>query len=64
MPSIQITFIEGPDAEQKRRLIADATRVVVEDLGVPQQAVSVVLHEVPAAAWGHAGAPLSETLAR
>ncbi len=62
MPIVQVTFIAGPSEEQQRQLIADVTRVVVDDLAVPPEAVNVVLHEVPARGWGHAGVPLSESL--
>ncbi len=64
MPIVQVTFIEGPTAEQKRRFIRDVTQVVVDDLGVPAEAVNVVLSEVTSESWGHAGVPLSETLAK
>ena len=64
MPIVQVTFIAGPSPEQKRELIANITSVVVQDLGVPPQAVNVVLTETASADWGHAGTPLSETLGR
>lgn len=64
MPIVQVSFIEGPTAEQQRRLLSSLTAAVVEDLGVPAEAVNVLLTPVPATNWAHAGRPLSETLGR
>lgn len=62
MPFIQVTCIEGPTPEQRRRLIDHLTEVVVTELRVPAEAVNVVLTTVHASDWGHAGRPLGEVL--
>ncbi|HWI22484.1 MAG TPA: 2-hydroxymuconate tautomerase [Baekduia sp.] len=60
MPLVQISFIEGPTAEQQRELITDVTKAVIDDFGVPAEAVQVVLTSVPTSSWAVGGTPLSE----
>jgi 4-oxalocrotonate tautomerase len=48
----------GRSAEEKKRLIEGITGVFVE-MGIPAEAVSVLVHEVPQDAWGEGGRPAS-----
>jgi 4-oxalocrotonate tautomerase len=41
MPIIQVNLLEGRTVEQKRKYVADVTRVTCEDLGVPPDSVRI-----------------------
>ncbi len=61
MPIVQVYVWKGFSNEAKKRVIAGMTRVFV-DIGVPAEAVEVVIHEVPKEDWGVGGEPASEKL--
>ena len=60
MPYVSIETFAGKSDEQKRCLIEEVTRAVTSSLGVPREAVWVVIKDVPKASWGEAGRPCSE----
>jgi 4-oxalocrotonate tautomerase len=60
VPLVTVTMLHGRSPEQKRRLIADLTAVMVEVAGVRHEQVEVVLQEVTGDSWGRGGVPLSE----
>ena len=60
MPLVTVTMLHGRSPEQKRRLIADLTTVLVEVAGVRHEQVEVVLQEVAGDNWGRGGVQLSE----
>ena len=47
MPEVIIELAEGRTLDQKRRLVRDITRVVVETCEVQPEAVLVIIHENP-----------------
>jgi len=57
MPFIDVTMIEGRDAEKKRRLIKELTDAAERVLEAPRASIRVVIREVPAAHWGVGGEP-------
>jgi len=59
MPIVHVYMWPGRDAGEKRRIIEGMTRVLT-DMGIPAQAVRVLVHEVPKDAWGGGGVPASE----
>lgn len=61
MPVIHVNVWEGFGAKNAKTVIGGITEVFV-DLGIPQRAVEVVIHEVPKSHWGIAGKPASEKL--
>jgi 4-oxalocrotonate tautomerase len=61
MPILSVTMLTGRNREQKRRLIAELTTVMVEVAGARREEIAVVLQEVPPDHWGRGGVPLSET---
>ncbi|RJF88856.1 4-oxalocrotonate tautomerase [Oleomonas cavernae] len=61
MPIIDVTLIEGRPPEAKRALIEELTAAAERSIGAPRQSVRVILREVPAAHFGVAGVPKSET---
>jgi 4-oxalocrotonate tautomerase len=60
MPVIQISMLEGRDAEDRRRLVAAVTDAVVETLGVDSGQVRVLLYELPPGDWGVGGTTREE----
>jgi len=59
MPLVHTFMWEGLDDETARKIIAGITRVFTE-MGIPAEAVRVIIHEVPKSRWGIAGEPASE----
>lgn len=59
MPVVHVNVWEGFGEEKAKKLIRGVTGVFVE-LGVPQHAVEVLVHEVPKSRWGIGGEPASE----
>ena len=61
MPYISIKITrEGASAEQKRRLIAGATQLMVDVLGKKPQQTFVVIEEIDTDSWGIAGETVTE----
>jgi 4-oxalocrotonate tautomerase len=61
MPVVHVDFWEGVGEEQVKKMIRGITNVMV-DLGVPEQAVEVIVYEIPKTHWGVGGEPASEKL--
>ncbi|MDW8040392.1 MAG: tautomerase family protein [Nitrososphaerota archaeon] len=59
MPMVHVYVWEGFGKDRAKRLIRGITKVFGE-LGVPEHAVEVVVHEVPKTHWGVGGEPASE----
>jgi 4-oxalocrotonate tautomerase len=60
VPQVHVYMLVGRTPEQKRTLIAELTRVMVDVADADQQQVGVVLHEVQRENWGRAGASMAE----
>jgi 4-oxalocrotonate tautomerase len=63
MPLIHVQMLRGRSPEQKRVLIAELTRVLVDVAGATADAVNVLIEEVEAENWGRGGTPLTAELA-
>jgi 4-oxalocrotonate tautomerase len=61
MPIVRVDFWEGVGAEKVKTMIRGITDVMM-DLGVPEQAVEVIVYEIPKTHWGIGGEPASEKL--
>jgi len=61
MPVVHVNFWEGVGEEKVKTMIRGITDVIV-DLGVPENAVEVIVHEIPKTHWGIGGEPASERL--
>ena len=61
MPIVHVDFWEGVGEEQVKKMISGITNVMV-DIGVPENAVEVVVYEIPKTHWGVGGKPASEVL--
>ena len=59
MPVVHVHFWEGVGKEKVKTMIQGITKVIV-DLGVPEHAVEVIVHEIPKTHWGIGGIPSSK----
>lgn len=59
MPVITIYMWSGVSVEAKKKIITGITKVF-EDLGIPREAVEIVIVEVPKENWGIGGKLASE----
>jgi len=55
MPLIRVEIWEGRNPDLKRKLVKELTKVTVEILGCPEQAVTVVINDIPKHNWGIGG---------
>ncbi|MCL4459656.1 MAG: 2-hydroxymuconate tautomerase family protein [Chloroflexi bacterium] len=55
MPVLIVEMWEGRTVEQKRRLVEALTKTVGDVLGVPNEATSIIIHEVSKQNWGLGG---------
>ena len=62
MPIIQVSVWKGMSLENKKKTVEGITRVF-EDLGVPREAVEIVIYEAPKTSWATGGQLHSEKLA-
>ncbi|MCS7097804.1 MAG: 2-hydroxymuconate tautomerase family protein [Candidatus Methanomethyliaceae archaeon] len=61
MPIIHVYGWKGLSDEAKRKIIAGITKVFT-DMGIPKEAVEVIIHEIPKESWGVGGELASEKL--
>ncbi len=61
MPVVHVNFWTGVGQVQVKKMIRGITDVMM-DIGVPEQAVEVIVHEIPKTHWGVGGEPASEKL--
>ncbi len=61
MPICHVNVWEGFGQEKAKITIRNITNVFVE-LGIPEQAVEVIVHEIQKSHWGIGGEPASEKL--
>ena len=54
MPIIQVNVWDGFGKEKTKTVIQNITKIFV-DLGIPEQAVEVMVHEIPKTYWGIGG---------
>ncbi len=59
MPVIQVSVWEGMSSENKKKIVEGITKVF-EDLGVPKDAVTIVIYEAPKSNWATGGQLHSE----
>ena len=59
MPIVQVNVWKGFGEEKAKNVIQNITKVFV-DLGIPEQAVEVIVNEIPKSHWGIGGEPASE----
>ena len=59
MPLVHVNVWEG-FGEKKAKTVIQGITKVFSDLGIPTQAVEVIVHEIPKSHWGIGGEPASE----
>jgi 4-oxalocrotonate tautomerase len=59
MPIVQVSVWEGITAENKKKNVEEITKVF-EDMGVPKEAVHIVIYEAPKSNWATGGKLHSE----
>lgn len=59
MPIVHVNVWKGFGEEKIKTVIKKITKIFV-DLGIPEQAVEVIVHEIPKSHWGIGGKPASE----
>lgn len=55
MPHVQITWVAGRDAQQKRKLAERITQALVEDGRAKRENIQVTFVDVPATDYAEAG---------
>ncbi len=63
MPIVQVSVWKGMSLENKKKTVEGITRVF-EEMGVPKDAVEVVIYEAPKTNWATGGQLHSEKHAR
>ena len=61
MPSVDVKMWTGTSEEAAEKIITGITKVFA-DLGIPQRAVEVIIHEIPKSHWGVGGVPASKAM--
>lgn len=59
MPVVTVEMWEGRSIEQKKQLVEGITDTLVK-IGVPSDAIHVIIKDVPKHNWGHGGKLASE----
>ena len=59
MPQVDVKMWKGLSEDAAEKIIVEITKVFVE-LGIPERAVEVVIHEIPKAHWGIGGVPANK----
>ncbi len=60
MPVVTIQMWEGRSVDQKRELVKAITKAMVEIGKTRQEAVQVIMHDIPKQNWGTGGMLASE----
>jgi 4-oxalocrotonate tautomerase len=60
MPTYHVEMFEGRTVEQKKKLVAEITRVTVEVLGGSPESVDIIITDVKRENWASSGKLWSE----
>ncbi|MBN2075987.1 MAG: 4-oxalocrotonate tautomerase [Dehalococcoidales bacterium] len=60
MPLVTVDMWEGRSVEQKKELAKGITSVMTEKLGIPPEAVTIIIKDVPKHNWAIGGKLSSE----
>lgn len=60
MPTYHVEMMEGRTAEQKKKLVAEITRVSVEILGGSPDSVDIIITDIQRGNWATGGKLWSE----
>jgi 4-oxalocrotonate tautomerase len=59
MPVVQVSVWAGISEENKKRMVEGITKVI-EELGVPREAITIIIEEIPKTNWASGGRLHSE----
>jgi 4-oxalocrotonate tautomerase len=59
LPVVQVSVWAGISDENKKKIVEGITRVI-EEVGVPREAITIIIYEVPKADWASGGQLHSE----
>jgi 4-oxalocrotonate tautomerase len=62
VPVVQVSVWSGISLENKKKVVEGITKVFV-DIGIPSQATTIVISEIPRENWASGGKLHSETFA-
>ena len=62
LPVVQVNVWSGISLENKKKIVEGITKVL-EDIGIPSQAITVIISEEPKENWASGGKLHSETFA-
>jgi len=62
MPVVHVNVWEGFGEEKSETVIKNITEVFA-GMGIPREAVEVIIHEIPKTHWGIGGMPASQKFA-
>ncbi|NHJ23226.1 MAG: 4-oxalocrotonate tautomerase [Candidatus Lokiarchaeota archaeon] len=60
MPVVHVNMWKGISEERVKQIITGITEVFVK-MGIPSQAVEVIVYEIPKSHWGIDGKPATES---
>lgn len=60
MPVVQVSVWAGFSIESKRRIVEEITKVF-EEIGIPKEAVEIIIYETPKTNWATGGQLHSES---
>ena len=60
MPHVQITWVEGRTAEQKRKIVERVTQALVEEGRAKRENIHVAFLDVPPTDYAEAGVPVAD----
>jgi 4-oxalocrotonate tautomerase len=59
LPVVQVSVWAGINEENKKKIVEGITKVI-EEIGVPREAVTIIIYEVPKTDWASGGQMHSE----
>jgi 4-oxalocrotonate tautomerase len=59
LPVVQVSVWAGMSDENKKKIVEGITRVI-EEVGVPREAITIIIYEVPKKDWASGGQLHSE----
>ncbi len=55
MPVVQVEMMAGRTVEQKREMVKKVTQALVESVGCPSEAVTIIIREMEKENYAHGG---------
>jgi 4-oxalocrotonate tautomerase len=62
LPVVQVSVWTGISEENKKKIVEGITKVI-EEIGVPREAITIIIYEVPKTDWASGGQMHSERFA-